>query len=136
GDAAALARAAEELLAASPAHARDAAVGLYLIGDATARQGVLAIARVARLSNAEASIIRTLFRLAEASRDGELYALLARRIDAYTGARRPFGPATREYLRRRVARVVRRLGRAGSPDYVHMAAAILLGYDDEDAVEA
>ena len=91
-------------------------------------------ARVARLSNAEAQIVRLLFRLAETRRDGELYALVARRIDAYGGTRRPFGPQTRQYLRRRVARVLRRLGRAASADYVAMASAILLGYDDEDAV--
>ena len=101
-----------------------------------ARPAVLAMARVARLSNAEASIVRTLFRLAETRRDGELYALLARRIDAYGGTRRPFCPQTRQYLRRRVARVLRRLGRAASADYVAMASAILLGYDDEDAVAA
>ncbi len=136
GDGASLARAAEELLALDPLRGRSAAVGLYLINDPVSRQAVLAIARVARLSNAEASIVRGLFRLAEARRDGEMYGLLARRIDAYTGDRRPFSPDTRQYLRRRVARVLRRLGRAGSPDYVKMAAALLLGYDDEDALDA
>ncbi|HUS27888.1 MAG TPA: hypothetical protein VMZ53_05250 [Kofleriaceae bacterium] len=135
-DPAALARAAEELLAVDPIKARDCAVALYLLNPAVARRAVLAIARVARLSNAEATVVRTLFRVAEVRRDGELYALLARRIDAYTAPRRPFSPKTREYIRRRVARVLRRLGRAQSPDYVKMAAAILLGYDDEDAVPA
>jgi hypothetical protein len=135
GDGAALARAGEELLAADPLRARQAAVGLYLMNDPVARQAAFAIARVARLSNQEAAIIRTLFRLAEARRDGELYALLARRIDAHTSDHRPFSPQTRQYMRRRVARVLRRLGRVASPDYVHMAAAILLGYDDEDAVD-
>jgi hypothetical protein len=134
GDPAGLARAAEQLLTVDPIKGRDCAVALYLLNPVVARPAVLAIARVARLSNAEASIVRTLFRLAEARRDGELYALLARRIDAYTAPRRPFAPKTRQYLRRRVARVLRRLGRAQSPDYVKMAAAILLGYDDEDAV--
>jgi len=135
GDATTLSRAAEELLAVDPLRARAAAVGLYLINDAVARQAVFAIARVARLSNQEATIVRGLFRLAEARRDGELYGLIARRIDAHTSDRRPFSPKTRQYLRRRVARVLRRLGRAGSPDYAPMAAAILLGYDDEDAVD-
>ncbi len=135
GDGAALARACEELLAVDAMRARSAAVGLYYMNDAVSRQAVLAIARVARLSNAEATIIRGLFRLAEARRDGEMYGLIARRIDAHTGARKPFSPRTRQYLRRRVARVLRRLGRAGSPDYTKMSAALLLGYDDEDAVE-
>ncbi|HSD89432.1 MAG TPA: hypothetical protein VLB44_18005, partial [Kofleriaceae bacterium] len=133
-DSIALARAAEELLTIDPMKGRACAVALYLINDAVARPAVLAIARVARLSNTEAAIVRALFRLAEARRDGELYALLARRIDAYGGRARPFSPRTRQYLRRRVARVLRRLGRASSPDYVTMASAILLGYDDEDAV--
>jgi hypothetical protein len=135
-DAQALARAAEDELGRDAIKGRTFAVALYMIDDAVTRAAVLAIARVARLSNAEASTVRTLFRLAEARHDGELYALLARRIDAYTAPRRPFAPKTREYLRRRVARVLRRLGRAQSPDYVKMSAAILLGYDDEDSVPA
>jgi hypothetical protein len=127
-------RMAEEILAINPQRGRAVAVALYLANDPRARPGVLAIARVARLSNAEASIVRTLFRLAEVNRDGELYSLLARRIDAYNSKTRPFSPITRQYIRRRVARVLRRLGRAQSPDYVLMASAILRGYDDEDAV--
>ncbi len=135
GDGPALARAIEEMLTSDPMKARDPLVALYVIDDAVARPAVLAAARVARLSNVEASIVRTLFRLAEIRRDGELYALLARRIDAHRSPTRPFGPLTRNYLRRRVARVLRRLGRAESPDYVVMSAAILLGYDDEDTAE-
>jgi hypothetical protein len=134
GDAQGLTRAAEDQLNRDAIKGRTFAVALYMIDDAVARPSVLAIARVARLSNVEASTVRTLFRLAEARRDGELYSLLARRIDAYTAPRRPFSPKSRQYLRRRVARVLRRLGRAESADYVKMAAAILLGYDDEDAV--
>lgn len=135
GDAAGLARAVEEALTGDALAARESIVALYMIDDAVARPAVLAAARVARLSNAEASIVRTLFRLAEVRRDGELYALLARRIDAHKSPTRPFGPRTRNYVRRRVARVLRRLGRAGSRDYVAMAAAILLGYEDEDTAE-
>ncbi|HSK00039.1 MAG TPA: WGR domain-containing protein [Kofleriaceae bacterium] len=136
-DAAGLARAAEELLATDPVKAQAAAVGLYLLdtaGDPTARPAVLAFARVARLSNREAAVVRSLYRLAELRRDGELLALCARRIDAHTGTR-PFGPRTRGYFRRRVARVLRRLARAGSPDYVAMASALLLAYTDDDAEE-
>jgi len=144
-DAAGLARAAEELLATDPVKAQAAAVGLSLLdrtGEPVARPGgevdpivrpaVLALARVARLSNREAAVVRSLYRLAELRRDGELFALCARRIDEHTGAR-PFGPRTRSYLRRRVARILRRLARAGSPDYVRMASAILLAYTEEDA---
>jgi hypothetical protein len=135
GDSAGLSRAVEEALTTDPAKAKNPILTLYMLNDAVARPAVLAAARVARLSNAEASIVRTLFRLAEIRRDGELYALLARRIDAYGGQVRPFGPRTRQYLRRRVARYLRRLGHVESPDYVRMAAAILLGYDDDDTAE-
>ena len=155
-----LARAAEELLATDPGRARAAAASLYLVdaagvpaavaggspyraaspvgdaapaGSSVARAAVLAIARIARLSNAEAAAVRALFRLAELRRDAELYVRLALRIDGYTGGRRPFGPDTRMYFRRRVARVLRRLGRAGSPDYVAIASALLLAVSDADA---
>jgi hypothetical protein len=156
-----LARAAEELLATDPVGARGAAVSLYLIDTAelpagtpdgspyraasprseapaasgaasVARPAVLALARLARLSNAEAAVVRALFRHAELRRDAELYVRVALRIDGYTGGLRPFGPDTRLYFRRRVARVLRRLARAGSPDYVAIAAALLLAVSDAD----
>src|SRR5678816_766904 len=73
-----------------------------------------------------AAIVRALFRLAELRRDGVLYALCARRIDAHASPSRPFSPRTRAYFRRRVAR-------AGSPDYVAMATDLLLAYSDDDA---
>lgn len=160
-DAELLARAAEELLATDPVGARSAAVSLYLIdtaelpagapdgspyraaspvgevrvaagGGSVARAAVLAMARIARLSNAEAAIVRALFRLAEVRRDAELHVRLAMRIDGYTGRVRPFGIDTRLYFRRRVARVLRRLARAESPDYVVMASALLLAVTDAD----
>src|SRR6185436_2148179 len=86
-DAAGLARAAEELLASDPVKAQAAAVGLYLLdggAGSVVRPAVLALARVARLSNREAATVRTLYRFAELRRDGELFALCARRIDAHT----------------------------------------------------
>lgn len=158
-----MARAAEELLATDPARAYAAAVALYLLdtaalpaatpdgspyrqagslgehgargGASVARAAVLAIARVARLSNAEAVVVRALFRLAELRRDAELFVRLATRIDGYGGRKPPFGPRTREYFRRRVARVLRRLARAESPDYVAMASAVLLSLTDADGEE-
>src|SRR5262249_37407753 len=41
---------------------------------------------------------------------------------------------TRLYLRRRIWRVLRRLGQAGDPDYAKMAAGVLLAFSDSDAV--
>lgn len=161
-DPAELAHEAEQLLVHDPAAARGAAVALYLIDTAAvpaaasgspyratgvvtadagertpsasvARAAVLAIARVARLSNAEAATVRALFRLAELRRDAELYVRLARRIDQHKSPIRPFGPKARRYIRRRVARVLRRLARAESPDYVVIASDVLLSVTDADA---
>ncbi|MBX3161375.1 MAG: hypothetical protein KF773_35765 [Deltaproteobacteria bacterium] len=137
GDAAAVATAAERALGAGVDVARGTAMGLYLLDDAAARPAVFAMVRVARLDQrADASVIRALFRFADLRRDGELFALVARRIDDQRGERRPFGPRTRQYLRRYVARMLRRLGRAGSPHYVAMASAVLCSYRDADAEPA
>jgi predicted DNA-binding WGR domain protein len=45
-----------------------------------------------------------------------------------------YSSATREYFRRRVWRTLRKLGVLESPDYVPMAAGVLLAYDDADAL--
>jgi len=132
GDAAGLARAAEQLLSTDVTAARLAAVALYVINDPVSRAAVVALARIAKLTNQEAGVVRALFRLAEIRRDGDLYAFLAHRIENNTGYR-PFGPRTRAYLKRRVARVLRRLGRAGSPDYVAMASSMLISIAEADA---
>jgi hypothetical protein len=132
GKSAAIAQAIEQALANAPQNARETIVTLYILNDEVARPAALAAARVSRLAGVEASIVRTLFRLAEIRRDGEVYALLARRIDAHRSESRPFSPRTRNYLRRRVARYLRRLGHVASADYVPMASGILLGYEDDD----
>jgi hypothetical protein len=143
GSAHELAVATEKLIGENPTGARSAVNALFLLGSTIARPAILAAARVSRLENAEAQIVRMVFRMAEVTRDGELYVRVARRIDAYTGGRPrwdgrgyrsgPFGEMTRLYFRRRTARVLRRLARAQSADYAQMASAWLLGYTDEDA---
>lgn len=45
-----------------------------------------------------------------------------------------FGEATRDYLRRRVWRTLRALGRLGDPDYVNLAVGVLVPFQDSDAV--
>ncbi len=125
----------EDLLARGrTAQARDAIIGLYLLDDSAARAAVLSAARGLRLAGGEWPIVRMLIRGAELRRDGELSALLARRIEDHRGAT-PCGPRTRAYFRRRIARVLRRLGQQGSPDFVAMAVPLLLGYRDDDAGE-
>jgi predicted DNA-binding WGR domain protein len=44
-----------------------------------------------------------------------------------------YSDRTREYLRRRVWRTLEQLGEEGDPDYVKMAAGVLLVYSDADA---
>ena len=146
GSAHELAVATERLIGENPTGARHAVGALFLLGSPIARPAILAAARVSRLDNAEAQIVRLVFRMAEVLRDGELYVRVARRIDDYTGGQRrwngrgystgPFGLLTRQYFRRRTARVLRRLARAGSPDYAQMASAWLLAYSDEDGGRA
>ncbi|MCU0515445.1 MAG: HEAT repeat domain-containing protein [Oscillatoria sp. Prado101] len=46
-----------------------------------------------------------------------------------------YSDRTREYLRRRVWRTLEQLGEEGDPDYVKMAAGVLLLYSDADAQE-
>jgi hypothetical protein len=135
GDATATARACEQVLATQPNRATNVVVGLSLLeDDDVARAALLAIARVVRLDrNAEASAARALFKLAELDRDGTRWIAIARRIDAHEGWQRPFGPKTRNYFRRRTARVLRRLAQAESRDYVVMATEVLLAYTDADA---
>ncbi|MGE3768535.1 MAG: hypothetical protein AB7L94_40165, partial [Kofleriaceae bacterium] len=143
GSAHELAIATERVIGDNATSARSAVNALFLLGSPTARPAILAAARVSRLENAEAQIVRLVFRMAEVLRDGELYVRVARRIDDYIGGRPrwdgrgyrsgPFGELTRQYFRRRTARVLRRLARAGSPDYAQMASAWLLAYTDEDA---
>ncbi len=143
GSAHELAIAVEKLIGDNPTSARSGVNALFLLNSPVARPAILAAARVSRLDNAEAQIVRLVFRMAEVLRDGELYVRVARRIDDYTGGQPrwdghgyhsgPFGERTRRYFRRRTARILRRLARAGSPDYTQMASAWLLGYSDEDA---
>lgn len=44
-----------------------------------------------------------------------------------------YGKATRDYMRRRIWRVLRKLGQQASPNYVRMATGCLLPYKDADA---
>ncbi len=50
-------------------------------------------------------------------------------------ARLAYGGNTRDYLRRRVWRSLKTLGESSQPAYVNTAAAILLQYSDENAVQ-
>jgi WGR domain len=134
----------EGLLSSRPAQAHAVVFAHYLSAPATsngegteaertARRLALSVARVARLRGQELGLVRTLNWASEVRRDGELFALLARRFEAAQGAGAP--PAI-DYFRRRAGRALRRLARIRSADYVKMATELLLLYTADDAEEA
>ena len=102
--------------------------------------------------------VRHIYKAAEMAGDAELFGLLQQRFETeahtstslwiytrrgYTrfaeeGARpdsqAAYGKRTRDYLRRRGWRTLRRLGEDADPAYVPMAMGVLLAMDDSDAV--
>jgi len=62
-----------------------------------------------------------------------LYGDELRRVLASPTAKLAYGEKTRHYLRRRVWRILRRLGEVGSPQYVELATQVLLNFSDADA---
>ncbi|MCE9580404.1 MAG: hypothetical protein K8W52_45215 [Deltaproteobacteria bacterium] len=114
---------------------------LYRVDDPGARAALLAIlARVALTSPAFASV-RRIFKAAELRGDGEVFGLIAWRIEttpaataSYPRGGVAFTRTTRHYLRRRVARTLRRLGQLGAASYAPMAVGVLLAFRDADAV--
>jgi hypothetical protein len=111
---------------------------LYLIDSDTTRHALLALLQDAPLRSGWFSAIRYIFKAAEYRGDPEVFGLIARRFDDSLAAgsdsgppsRRAFSISTRVHLRRRVWRHLARLGRAGSADYITMAAGLLLAFDD------
>lgn len=101
--------------------------------------------------------VRHIYKAAEMACDAELFGLLQQRFDtdvhtasghwiyvrrAYTkfateGARPDsqvaYGQRTRDYLRRRGWRTLRRLGEAADPDFIPMALGVLAAMDDSQA---
>ena len=92
---------------------------------------MLSATRIAWRDKEQLGLLRALTWAAEIRRDGELFALLARRFEI--GAARSRDPLN--YFRRRTARTLRRLGSIGSPDYVKLASELLLQYRDSNAEE-
>lgn len=101
--------------------------------------------------------VRHVYKAAEMACDAELFGLLQQRFDtdvhtatgqwiyvrrnytrfAVEGARPDsqvaYGQRTRDYLRRRGWRTLRRLGEAADPDYIPMALGVLAAMDDSSA---
>jgi hypothetical protein len=133
---------------------------LYLIDNEHARAALLDVLRTVPLQSAFFQAVRHIFKLAELRLDAEMFGVLAHRFETtkkeastfrvevpavrysrYRGnlSREqvrlyPFtSDRTRFYLRIRIWRTLRRLGEEGDPDYVRMAAGVLLPFTDADA---
>jgi hypothetical protein len=128
-----------------PLHQQPAALHLlYMVDSAVTRPALLDALAKAPLKKPLFQPLRSIFKAAELRRDARAYGILAHRFETtranYSrGYRRnvnePFSSATRNYLRRRIWRVLRRLGQVGDPDYVKLAAGVLLAFRDSDAVD-
>jgi hypothetical protein len=124
---------------------------LYLLDTPNVRPALLEAARTLPLRKPHWKALRHVYKMAEYRRDGQLFGILARRIDrAQPTARALRNPmtgemipprerdalsrATRRYLRRRSWRTLRRVGLDGRADeYVQMAAGVLAAMTDQDS---
>lgn len=110
---------------------------LYLVDSETVRPALLRALRTVPFTVESVRVLRHLFKAAEYRYDGEVFGLIARRYEKERSLRgkwpRAHPPGTRKYLRRRVWRTLRRLGKLGSPDFVKMAVGVLLAFSDADA---
>lgn len=135
---------------------------LYQVEHRVARQVLLEELRRAPLRPPWFQRLRYLFKAAEYRRDGQVFGLLAYRFAkepamflhrgrwgvragnryynrnqlqqelASPNAQVAYGSRTRNWLRRRVWRTLKRLGELGDPDFVPMAVGVLLPFQDED----
>jgi hypothetical protein len=157
GPADAFRQALQEYLARTNALATSVLDSLYLIDNQHVRPTLLEVLRTVPFQSAYFQTVRHMFKVAELRRDAEVFSLLAHRFETnaenlgnywtevvfiqYRQGQReharsrvcPFGKATRRYLRLRCWRTLRRLGELGDPDYVRLAAGVLLAFTDADA---
>ncbi len=116
---------------------------VYLVNDEVVRDAFLAELAQVKLEPPFFYWIRHIFKAAEYRRDPRVFGLLAYRFEKVRAnpvewQRKPqsvYSSATREYLRRRVWRTLRRLGRDGDADFVPLAVGTLLAYSNQDAEE-
>ncbi len=112
---------------------------LYLIDDAVVRPAFLAQLAQAKYDSPTFFWLRHLFKAAEYRQDARVFGMFAARFEktranaTVYGQRSVYGGATREYLRRRSWRTLRRLGRLADPAFVPLAVGVLLGFRDADA---
>lgn len=117
---------------------------LYLVDDATTRPALLDALRKSPLRAPVWAQLRAIFKAAELRRDARVFGLLAYRFEKtpanyrrgyYRGRKEAYSSETRQYLRRRVWRTLRRLGELNDPDFAKLACGVLLPFSDGDAHE-
>jgi len=116
---------------------------LYFVDNATTRPAFLDALGKAPLRAPLFQPLRYIFKAAELRRDARVFGILGYRVETtaanyrrrHRSRQEAYGSATRLYLRRRIWRVLRRLGQAGDPDYVKLATGVLLPFTDADAGE-
>jgi hypothetical protein len=116
---------------------------LYFVDNATTRPAFLDALGKAPLRAPLFQPLRYIFKAAELRRDARVFGIFGYRVETTAASYRrrhrrgqeAYGSATRLYLRRRIWRVLRRLGQAGDPDYVKLATGVLLPFTDADAAE-
>ncbi|XXF77153.1 hypothetical protein P2318_29480 [Myxococcaceae bacterium GXIMD 01537] len=110
---------------------------LYLVDSPTVRPALLKALRTVPF-RAALRALRHVFKMAEYRRDGEVFGLLAHRYEKERSGgeirREKYSRPTREYLRRRVWRTLRRMGQREESEFVRMAVGVLLAFSDADTV--
>jgi predicted DNA-binding WGR domain protein len=115
---------------------------LYQIDSRKIRPAILDVLRTVPLEYNYFQRIRHIFKIAEYRQDTEVFAILAKRFDQNKkpeseeiATNQVYTEKTRQYLRRRVWRSLRKLGELNDPNYIRFAVSILLQHSDPDAEE-
>ena len=119
------------------------------------RQALLAFIRDMPLKPKHFKAFRQIFKAAEFRQDGEMFGLMAYRLEkvnenyrssanyVYSGndyiqkkegqknGKLAYSDKTRGFLKRRVWRTLKRMGEAGDTNYINMAVGVLLPYNDK-----
>jgi hypothetical protein len=117
---------------------------VYLVDDEVTRPGFLAELGNVDLKSPYFYWLRHIFKAAEYRRDPRVFGLLARRFEKvranpFEWGAKPksvYSSATREYLRRRTWRTLRRMAELSDPAFVPLATGVLLAFTDADAQPA
>jgi predicted DNA-binding WGR domain protein len=111
---------------------------LYQIDTPAIRPALLQHLRTTPLNHPAFQSFRHLFKLAEYRRDWEVYSICAYRFDTSSPKKyaNAYNQPTRNYMRRRVWRLLSEWGTANDRAYIDCATAILLQFADADSGSA